>query len=449
MLVRFHLFLVFLATSSAWSQAAPSATGYVSDVGDESPMRTPPPISSQAYPVVVGSEARSNYLRGGLVFSTAYNDNLIEGSSTSPVSDVSYSIWPTIAVDQTTPRLHETFTYSPGVTLYQKTSARNEQDQNFTVNTDYRVSPHMTASVQDHFRKSTNVLNQSDPLSNVVVSGSVQSPIVAAVAPFANQLNNTAAAEYTYQYSRNDMIGGSGLFANLHYSDPSQVPGLYDSESRGGSVFYNHRLSQEQYGGAIYQYAEGISTPLTEQEEAQSEAKTNSVLLFYTIYLKSNLSLSVLAGPQHYEVSQSLQPITHSWAPAVMASIGWHVSHASFATNYSHIVAGAAGLLGAYRSNNANLSAQWQASRAWSAGVVGSYTDTKNVSSSLSLLNPGGEMISGGIVMHHQITERLNLDCGYSRLHQNYSSIAILANTPNADREYISVSYQFIRSLGR
>jgi hypothetical protein len=38
---------------------------------------------------------------------------------------------------------------------------------------------------------------------------------------------------------------------------------------------------------------------------------------------------------------------------------------------------------------------------------------------------------------------------GYTRLHQDYSGIAVLAATPNTNREYISISYQFFRPLGR
>jgi hypothetical protein len=52
------------------------------------------------------------------------------GTSATPVSDVSYSIWPTIALDETTSRLHWAISYAPGFTFYQRTSSRNEADQN-------------------------------------------------------------------------------------------------------------------------------------------------------------------------------------------------------------------------------------------------------------------------------------------------------------------------------
>ena len=86
-------------------------------------MLTPPPVSGEAYPVWLGSEERANYLRGGVTFNTAYSDNVLGATGTSPVSDLSYSVWPTISLDETTTRLHAALTYSPGFTFYQRTSA--------------------------------------------------------------------------------------------------------------------------------------------------------------------------------------------------------------------------------------------------------------------------------------------------------------------------------------
>ena len=53
------------------------------------------------------SETRSNYLRGGLVFSTAYQSDVTTGSNGQPISDVSYTISPTISLgpDQITTAL--------------------------------------------------------------------------------------------------------------------------------------------------------------------------------------------------------------------------------------------------------------------------------------------------------------------------------------------------------
>ena len=449
MFARVFLIVLVLVAVPTWSQAVPSATGYDTNTGDDDVMQTPPPVSGEAYPIAVGVESPTNYLRGGVVVNAAYNNNLFASAGTAPISDMSYSIWPTIAIDKSTPRSHSILTYSPGFTIYQHTSAWNQENQNLSFDSQYRLSPHITVSVQDDFLKSSNILNQSNPLSGIEVTGSVQSPIVPIIAPFANQTSNIASAELSYQFNRNDMIGGSGTFAFLHYPNPDEAQGLYNSNSRGGTAFYNHRLSAGEYFGAIYQFSENLDTPVTAANQTQGDTQVHSALLFYTLYLKSTLSFSLLAGPQHYDVSASPAPPSAAWTPAVTASIGWQGRRTSLAAGYSRQINVGGGLLGAFRGNSASISGQWQIARTWGVGLAASYTDTTNVSPAISLLYPGGNFASGTVAVHHELTNHLNVEVGYTRLNQDYGKIAAISSSANADREYISLSYQFVRPLGR
>src|SRR5208282_3667035 len=146
-------------------------------VGPESTsdqMLTPPPVSGQSFPTSFTSGERSNYLRGGLAFTSAYTDNALGSVNGQPVSDVSYSVAPFIALDETTPRLHVVSTYAPGFTFYQRESSLNEQDQNASISLQYRLSPHVTFSARDGFQKSSNVSNQPDLATATTVSGGTQ-----------------------------------------------------------------------------------------------------------------------------------------------------------------------------------------------------------------------------------------------------------------------------------
>jgi len=203
-------------------------------------MQTPPVVSGQTYPMTLGSSERSNYLRGGLSFTSAYTDNALGGVSGTPVSDVSYSVYPTIALDETTSRMHAELSYAPGFTFYQRLSSRNEADQNASINFQYRLSPHVTFSAQDGFQKSSNVFNHPDLASAGAVSGGAQVPNFSVIAPIADRLSNSGNVGLGYQFARNEMVGASGTFSYLHYPDPTQVPGLYDSSSEGGSAFYSY-----------------------------------------------------------------------------------------------------------------------------------------------------------------------------------------------------------------
>src|SRR5580693_2378899 len=190
--------MVLLAAAPVWSQEqqqrtvpVPAVTGPISDAlisndNGTDRMLTPPLVSGQSYPTAPTSEERSNYLRGGLAFTSAYTDNALGSVSGQPVSDVSYSVAPFIELDESTPRLHVITTYAPGFTFYQRNSARNESDQNASIDLKYRLSPHVTFSARDGFQKSSNVFNQPDLASAAAVSGGTQEANLSVIAPIAD-----------------------------------------------------------------------------------------------------------------------------------------------------------------------------------------------------------------------------------------------------------------------
>jgi hypothetical protein len=451
MLTRVYLGLVLLTATPVWSQLGSTPFEMPATPADETQMLTPPPVSAEGYPTTVGSQMRSNYLAGGLIFNAAYNDNVLPGDSSTPVSDFIYTILPTIALNKMTPRQQLALTYSPGFTFYQHTGALNAANQAAALNFQYRMSEHTTIILNDFFQKSSNVFDQLYPPSGGVISGS-QSPSAEVVAPYADRLNNTANVGFTYQFSRNRMIGAGGVVTESNYSNPSQAPGLYNSNALGGSVFYSQRLSSTQYIGVTYQYLRSQEDPVNAQANpvnAQTSVQTHTLLPFYTIYLNPTLSISISGGPQYLDAAQYPSPSVRSWTPSAMASIGWQRSHTNFVASYARTVTGNVGLPGAFDSNTTNASVRWQIARTWSTGIAGSYFINKNVTQSFSQSNPGGHTVSGTVSVQHSISEHLRAELGYSRLHQSYSGVAVISNAPDSNREYISLSYQFSRPLGR
>jgi hypothetical protein len=415
-------------------------------------MLTPPPVSAEGYPTTVGSQARSNFLAAGFTLNTAYNDNVLVGEGTNPIGDFIYTISPTIALNKTTPRQNLVLTYSPGFTFYQRTSSLNTTGQNAAVSFQYRPSQHTTITLGDSFQKSSNAFDQLYPSSGGAISGSSQTQGVGVVAPYANQLHNTANVGLSYQFSSNGMIGASGTVAESSYPSPAEATGFNNSNSLGGTVFYSRRLSNKQYFGAAYQYSGSQSSPVNNQTNpanTQIQVRTHTLLAFYTIYLNPKLSLSLSGGPQYTNVSQPPSPATNSTTPSVTASIGWQRSHTNFVASYSRTVTGDSGLLGAYNSNSAAASARWQVTRTWTAGSAVNYSNSTNVTPSFPSSNPGGETISGTVLIQHSMSEHLNMELGYARLHQSYSDIAVISAAPDSNREYISISYRLMQPLGR
>src|SRR5271166_607888 len=155
-------FVLLLACSDVWSQVEANGTGQVDTNGteeatsslDEVQMSTPPPVSGANYSAAFASETQqSSNVRAGLTISTVHSNNVVGGDTLNPVSDVSYSIWPTLALDATTTRLHSVLTYSPGFTFYQRMSSLNQSDQNVALDLSYRLSPNLTLSFRSEERR--------------------------------------------------------------------------------------------------------------------------------------------------------------------------------------------------------------------------------------------------------------------------------------------------------
>jgi hypothetical protein len=449
MLTRLCLTLALLLAAPLWAQNDSDANGTepASPLMDTN-MLTPPPVSGQSYPTALGSEERSNFLRYGLSFNSAYSDNTLGGST--PVSDVSYSIWPTIALDQKTTTLHTVLTYAPGFTFYQRSTSRDEADQNFSINVTDRLSPHVTLSAQDGLHKSSSAFNQPDYGSGGVSggAGAGNSSVIAPLSPF---LNNSGNVGLSYQMAANGMVGASGTFTNLHYSNSGQVSGLADSSTQGASVFYSLRASRLHYFGVTYQYQRLVSSS---PSEGQSETQTDAILFYYTLYPTSTLSISAFGGPQHSNTVQTALgglslPPSVAWNPSIGGSVSWQGQLTNAAFSFSHAISGGGGLSGAVHSDSANLSLRRQITRTLNASLSGAYAQNNVLGSPLFGGSNDGHTISGTGSLSKQLGEHLNLQLGYTRLHQDYSNVAVLSATPTTNREFVSVSYTFSRPLGR
>ena len=458
--------LIVLTALPLWAQtdnppvqSAPTATGQNNGQDqtqnqnqnqNNDTMLTPPVVSGQTYPTEPTSQERSNYLRGGMSFTGAYGNNALATTNGKPVSEMSYSVAPTLALDETTSRLHSVLSYAPGFTFYQQTSYLNASNQNASIDLQYRLSPHVTLSGKDGLQKSSSVFDQPDLASAGVVSGGAQEANFSVIPPFANLLRNSGNVGLSYQFALNGMVGASGTFSTLHYPDATQVSGLYDSSSQGGSVFYSLRLSGKHYVGATYQYQRLVAFP----SAGLSETQTHAIFVFYTLYASTKFSLSFFGGPQYSDTIQPpvaplhIQfPAAIAWSPAAGGSLNWQGRANSFAMSYSHIISGGGGLIGAVHMDSATMSFRQQMSRSLSGSLSGGYTQNNVIGSYLPGAN-NGNTLSGTISLQKQF-QRFNLQAGYTRLHQDYSDVAVLSQIPNTNREFVSVSYQFSRPLGR
>jgi len=92
--------------------------------------------------------------------------------------------------------------------------------------------------------------------------------------------------------------------------------------------------------------------------------------------------------------------------------------------------------------DSANASLRWQIARHFSTSLAAAYANN----GVLAISSLGGHSVSGSAALQREVGEHMNLQAGYTRLHQDYS---FLSANPDTNREWVAISYQFARPLGR
>lgn len=434
------LALLLFVCGAAWAQADTSHEDDLADSAQSLPMQAPPPVNAGSYPTTFTSETESNYLRFGLTTTGSYSNNIT--LSEPAISGGSFSVGPTIKYDKTTVRTHYALSYSPGFTIY-RISALNQTSQNVSFALQYRLSPNVTASVNESFNQTSNIFNQPNPLSVVSVSGSAPSPQQAVIPPSTNQITNGTNAQITYQCGENCLIGAGGVYSSLLFTDPPQLTNLYNLRSGTGSTFYARRIRDKYYLGASYQFQGLFSYPAGAVNAPGIHSQTQLFFGFFTAYLTPAFSVSLSAGPQHVTVTEAFLPTTRSWSPMAMVSLGWQGNRTSLAGSYSRTINSAGGLNGIFQSNIAGISGRWQMNRIWTLALSASYATYQDLLPAVFSSATRGHSFLGTVAAQRPLGEHLSVQAGYNRIQQDYQGTAY--SFPTMNRAFVSLTYQFAR----
>jgi len=466
MTARICLTLFLLSAIPAWSQTTPgtsnpgTTTSSTPDTtsSDQEPAETPqpedkmavpPPVSGQAYPVLAGAEERSNYLTVGATAGVAYTDNVQAITGTKEVSDTIYSIRPLITLDRNTPVFRGEFTYNPGFTWYQPTSALNETDEVASTNLVYHPGPNVAFDLQDAFVRSSSLFSSPLGLAGGGIGGGLPIEAAGALVAYADRISNIGKLGFTDQTGENTMVGLSGQYNVLDFPNPTQVNGLYNSTAWDGSAFAAARLSTRQYFGGQVQHSRTVSF-LTATD---SSVVTDNLLPFYTIFLhntkQSTFSISAMGGPEHYTASEYPEADIQGWTGAGTFAVGWQGHLSSLAANYSRYLTGGGGLPGAYLTNAATGYFRRELTQTWAANVSVTWANNKNETPTFPQSQPGGHSFMADVSVEHSFTRDLKAQLGYDRTQLDYADIGNVALFPNANREYVSLTYLFNKPLGK
>jgi hypothetical protein len=399
------------------------------------------------YPTIGATDERRNYIEPAVGGTVGYVNNILPSLNAPPQGASSYAVAPSLSVNRTTTRQHVHVQYNPIFTFYEPSSVSvlDAVDQSALVEYQNHPSPYLAINVDDYFARTSNVFNGSYPFSQGGLTGGLQNPGAAAIAPFAQQLSDTADAGLAYQFGRNAMVGASGSYANFKLLDPGEANGLDNSHGGGGSAFYDRRIAAMQYLGLSYEYDRTLAGPST----TEVDAKLQTILPFYTLYLTSRLSCSLSGGMQYVVVEQPTKPTANSWQPAGAVSMGWQGNRGAVSANYLHTITTGKGVAGAYNSDSVNGIGTWNFNRKWVARVEVSYTTLNAFTQLANFPAQSGNSYAIWSSLHHDFNDNLTLEGGYERLHQNFAGIPVITENPDSDREFVTVTYRFQKQLGR
>lgn len=425
--------VALLTGLSLWGQVEPSATGGYDD--SESLMMTPPPVIGLSYPSIMLDSERHNYLRGGVLFTTAHDDNVLPGITANPVSDTIYTVLPNINLNIRTPRNSLSLLYGAGFSFYDPTDTLNAINQNGVFEEQYRVTRHLAVSIEDSFQ------HNSSPFSAPYVLSGGGTQVI--IAPYANQVSNTTIGNAAYQYSRNAMIGFMGNFGVANFTSTSQSGGLYNSKGEGAGGFYARRMTPQQYIGVAYQYQHSATTLV------ESATDIHNVTGYYTFYLTRRISFSLVGGTEHYSSGLSGHSAIGGWIPSGTVTALAQTHEVNLQASYSHSITTGQGLIGAYGMDDVTSAVGWQATRRVRLGAEGQYQKLENLTPEVGSFNLNGRTGSGKGLIEYRFSDHLVIEADYTRFHREYPGISAAGGDPNSNRFSASVQYQFTKALGR
>jgi hypothetical protein len=392
---------------------------------------------------------RSNYLRGGVNVGAVYDSNPLLLSSGE--SNTSETIFPNIRIEESTSRMRWTLGYAGGLTVNQKITSENQGSHNLTFDSQYRLSPHVNLRVAEDFSMKTGFFDAGNGAEVAAGSGG---PNASLIAPLSTQRSSITTVATNYHVALNDLIGASGSFYDLHFTNVPAGALLTDSETASGSVFWLHRIFHEDWSGLSYRFDRITSNP------GSDETQVHNFLAVNTLSLAKRFTLTGFVGPQYSEnqgLTSAAMPPTQSsgWSVTGGAEGGWRNQRTSVSAEYSRSVSDGGGLLGAVHLQNVRANFRRELVPGWAAALTASHGTNQAVTLPFANSATSINLTSAGISLERNVAKSIGLRMGYTHDFQEQSGVPGPTPTSpaqtldaNRNRFFVTLSYQWAKPLG-
>jgi hypothetical protein len=392
---------------------------------------------------------RSNYLRGGVNVSATYDDNPLLVSS-GATSLRSVSIFPNISIAESSSRMRWSLGYAGGLTINQGLPDQNQDSQYLNFDSQFRLSPHANLRVAENFSLTTGFFDAGNATDVVAGSGG---PNASLIIPLATQRTSITTAETNYHFALYDLIGASGSFYDLHFSNvPNDVPAgtqLTNSQTASGSAFWLHRIFPGDWGGLSYQFARITSNPGSDETQAHSFLAVN------TLSLGKRFTLTGFVGPQYSENQGLVTGATqltksNGWSVSGGAEGGWQGERTSMSAGYLRSISDGGGVLGAVHLQTVHGNFRRQLTPGWTAALTASHGTNQSITVPFANSATSINVTSAGILLARNVGKNIGLRLGYTHDFQEQFGAAGSTQTLDANRNrfVVTLSYQWAKPLG-
>ena len=392
---------------------------------------------------------RTNYLRGGVNLGAAYDDNALLAPS-GQVGNMTYSVFPSIALDQSTSRMRWTLGYGAGLTVNQRLSSQNQGSHHLNFDSEFRLSPHVNLRAAEDFSLTAGMFGANAGPSLQPGLGGANGTLIT---PLANTRSSQTVVEANYHVARKDAIGASGSLYDLHYSNVSTGSGsLVDTRVAAGSAFWLHQIVHDDWAGVSYRFQRMTYGPI-------GETRVHSFTLVNTLSLSRAFTLYAFIGPEYSDnygiaatgANAGQLASFSSWSTAGGVDLGWQKQRTSLTAGYSRQVSDGGGIVGAVRLENIHAAVRREFLPGWSAAVMATYGDNESLTLAAASTATSIKVTSVGASLERNIGRSIGFQFGYFHDIQNQSGSGTLSQNYDANRNRFSVtlSYQWAKALGR
>ena len=392
---------------------------------------------------------RSNYLRAGINVSAGYDDNALLAPS-GQIGNTTYSVFPNFAIDQSTSRMRWSLGYAAGLTVNQRLSNQNQGSHDLRFDSEFRLSPHVSLRAAENFYLTAGIFGAGAGSDFQPGSGIGNGTLIT---PLANQRSSQTVVETSYHYARKAIVGASGSFYDLHFSDVSTGVGtLADSRTAGGSAFWLRELFQGDWAGFSYLFRRISYDP-------NGETRVHTFALADTLRISKSYFVSGYIGPEYSDnqgvaaTGPGAGQVTHFTDLGVSGGFeaGWQSARTSVTAAYSQQISDGAGILGAVRLRNVSAAIRREVVPKWTANLSLTYGNNQALTLASATTATSINTTILGASLGRNLGNGLGLQVGYFHDFQDQSGSAAPLQNYNADRNrfLVTLSYQWAKPLGR